>query len=347
MVRPSRAHQTTTPNRWAHRAHGKPATAARATCESDRDGRLGSHINIRPPPPCQWQLSNEMLLRRASSPLLRYASACAAEHGQCFGAVVVPTPPAAPRQGTMCRVSSEGDLVAAPVPVVRAARKEEGRWHGVATQISAVSSAYISVEEEEEEEVELGAAVAMRRLLTSTGLDAAAGREGAANSLALVEDVVGGGGGGRKVCGGGGQGGDSDSRRAADAYYRRMIRADPDNSLLLGNYARFLKEVEGDVARAQEYCERAIVANPGDGEALALYAGLVWETSRDADRADAYYTRAVQAAPDDCYVLGSYAGFLWDAEEDDEHDGHDGDQQQQLPPFPGASAQPPSITAAS
>ncbi|KAG8094735.1 hypothetical protein GUJ93_ZPchr0012g21935 [Zizania palustris] len=126
-----------------------------------------------------------------------------------------------------------------------------------------------------------------------------------------------------------------------------MIHADPVNSLLLGNYARFLKDVEGDVARAQESCERAIVANPGDGGALALYAGLVWETSRDADRADAYYTRAVQAAPDDCYVLGSYGSFLWDAEEDDEHDGHDGDHQQQLPPFPGAAAQPPSITAAS
>jgi tetratricopeptide (TPR) repeat protein len=141
-----------------------------------------------------------------------------------------------------------------------------------------------------------GAAVPLRRFLMSTGLDAdmRRGREGDAASVAVVEEGVGGGGGGRKVCNGGG-----DGRRDANAYYRRMIQADPANPLLLGNYARFLKEVEGDAARAQEYWERAIVANPGDGDALALYAGLVWETTRDADRADAYFTRAVHAAPDD------------------------------------------------
>lgn len=157
------------------------------------------------------------------------------------------------------------------------------------------------------------------------------------------------GGGRGRVCGGwqGGRGGDGDGdgreRGATDAHYRRMIRANPGNSLPLGNYARFLKEVQGDAARAQEYCERAIVANPGDGDALAMYAGLVWETSRDAERADAYYSCAVQAAPDDCYVLGSYAGFLWDAEEED--DLNDG-QPAASPPFYGA-AQPSSIRAAS
>lgn len=292
-----------------------------------------------------------MLLRSASSPLLNYPCTArvpaAAEHGG--GGVghlaVVPVSSAGqpPRKGALCRALSEGDLLAAPLPAVRA-RKDDGHV------LSASSSASISLEEDEEEEVEkeeeedvLGAAVPLRRLLTSTGLDAAAGREAAA--LALVEGVGGGGGGGR-VCGGGqgGSRGDGDSRGAADAHYRRMIQADPGNSLLLGNYARFLKEVEGDVVRAQEYCERAIVANPGYGDALALYAGLVWETSRDADRADAYFSRAVQAAPDDCYVLGSYAGFLWDAEEDDE-DG-DNDEPTPTPPFLGA-AQPPSVRAAS
>lgn len=125
-----------------------------------------------------------------------------------------------------------------------------------------------------------------------------------------------------------------------------MIRANPGNSLPLGNYARYLKEVAGDSAKAQELCERAIVTNPGDGDALALYAGLVWETTGDASRADAYYSRAVQAAPDDCYVLGSYAGFLWDAEEeeDDIDDGHP--LPAATPPFFGA-VQPPSIRAAS
>jgi hypothetical protein len=71
-----------------------------------------------------------------------------------------------------------------------------------------------------------------------------------------------------------------------------MIHADPANSLLLGNYARFLRDVEADAARAQEYCERAILANPADADALALYAGLVLDTTVDAARADDYYGRA-------------------------------------------------------
>ncbi|XP_066369415.1 uncharacterized protein [Miscanthus floridulus] len=301
-----------------------------------------------------------MLLRSASSPLLncvRAPAAAVVEHLAVVSPLLSPAVAAAPRQGAvLCRAMSEGDLAAPLVP-----RKDEG--HGRALprlSASSSSSTSISLEEDDsegqEEDEETVVAVAadvslpLRRLLTSTGLDvsAAAARETLA---ALVEQGVGGGSGGgngKALGSSGGQGGVGDSgdnRAATDTHYRQMIEADPGNSLLLVNYARFLKEVEGDAARAQEYCERAILASPGDAEALSLYAGLVWETSRDAGRADDYYSRAVQAAPDDCYVLGSYAGFLWDAEEDDEEN----DNSEPLPPpslFQGA-VQHPSITAAS
>lgn len=286
-----------------------------------------------------------MLLRSASSPLLnaaRVPAAATGEHvvGHGHLAVASPARHQGPRQGALCRALSEADLLA---PVTLPAAR------------STAASAFLEEDEEgaqEEDEDGVGvAAVPLRRLLTSTGLDAAGEEQeaGAGGALALLEGVGGGGGRGR-VCGGwqGGRGGDGDGdghdRGATDAHYRRMIRANPGNSLPLGNYARFLKEVQGDATRAQEYCERAIVANPGDGDALAMYAGLVWETSRDAERADAYYSRAVQAAPDDCYVLGSYAGFLWDAEEED--DLNDGQTTAATPPFFGA-AQPSSIRAAS
>lgn len=70
--------------------------------------------------------------------------------------------------------------------------------------------------------------------------------------------LVGGGvyGGGGKICGGGGRGGGSDdgdgdgrsdswdsNNYGTDVYYQKMIEANPGNPLLLGNYARFLKEV--------------------------------------------------------------------------------------------------------
>ncbi|KAL6602962.1 hypothetical protein ACP70R_043323 [Stipagrostis hirtigluma subsp. patula] len=288
-----------------------------------------------------------MLLRSASSPLPSRARAPA---GAGHLAVVSPwTAVASPRQGTaLCRATSEGGIMAEQLArAARSKRNDNGHGGAPSPWMFVSPSASIIVDEEEEEEGEedvvAEVAVPLRRLLTSTGLgvDVVAAPE-AADVTTLVEEGVGGGGGGRKARGGGGQDGDGggDSRAAADAHYRRMIEADPGNSLLLGNYARFLAQVVGHAARAQEFYERAILADPGDAEALALYAGLVWETSGDARRADAYYGRAVQAAPNDCYVLASYAGFLWDAEEDDE------DELPPPAPFLGA-AQPLPITAAS
>ncbi|XP_061340100.1 uncharacterized protein LOC133286671 [Gastrolobium bilobum] len=107
-------------------------------------------------------------------------------------------------------------------------------------------------------------------------------------------------------------------RDRMDSYYQNMIEANPSDALLLGNYAKFLKEVRGDYPKAEEYLERAILANPGDGHILSLYADLIWQTRKNADRAEGYFDQAIKSAPDDCYVLASYAKFLWDAEEDEE-----------------------------
>ncbi|XP_038898606.1 uncharacterized protein LOC120086170 [Benincasa hispida] len=147
--------------------------------------------------------------------------------------------------------------------------------------------------------------------------------------------VVGGGMGndGGRVCGGGrgsdGGGGGDNGRsgfnnhhgsNSTDAYYQKMIEANPNNALLLGNYAKFLKEVHGDFSKAEEFCGRAILADPNDASVLSLYADLIWRTQRDAQRAEAYFDQAVKSSPDDCYLLASYARFLWDTDVDEEDD---------------------------
>ncbi|KAG5594165.1 hypothetical protein H5410_035397 [Solanum commersonii] len=120
------------------------------------------------------------------------------------------------------------------------------------------------------------------------------------------------------VVDGGGSGRDDSSEFSVDLYYTKMIQANPGNSLLLGNYARFLKEVSGNLVKAEEYCERAMLANPSDGNVLSFYADLIWRTHKDVPRANNYFDKAVKVAPNDCYVLASYAHFLWDVEDVEE-----------------------------
>ncbi|OAY47166.1 uncharacterized protein LOC110617219 [Manihot esculenta] len=174
----------------------------------------------------------------------------------------------------------------------------------------------------------------------------------------LLGLLVGGGigSGGGKICGGGGGGSDNgdggnsgfwDSNSGndrTDVYYQKMIEANPGNSLLLSNYAKFLKEVRADFVKAEEYCGRAILENPNDGNVLSMYADLIWQRHRDASRAEAYFDQAVKAAPDDCFVLASYARFLWDTEEDEGHEGEEMSESSPPTLFHGKS---PPLAAAS
>ncbi|KAM7251686.1 hypothetical protein ACFE04_023569 [Oxalis oulophora] len=130
-----------------------------------------------------------------------------------------------------------------------------------------------------------------------------------------------GGGGGRccNNCDRGDDGGNSDQgREDIDSYYKKMLREFPNDGLLLANYARHLKNVHGDLVKAEEYCERAILAKERDGDVLSMYGDLVWDNHKDISRAQSYFEQAVQWAPNDCYLLASYARFLMDVGDKDE-----------------------------
>ncbi|KAG6665364.1 uncharacterized protein LOC122301123 [Carya illinoinensis] len=201
-------------------------------------------------------------------------------------------------------------------------------------------------EEEEEQELKpylVSSVSSVQRLFSSSGLgESVVDNEVCAvgKKDSVMQTLVAGGGvgsDGGRICGGGGRrgsnGGDGSDdgwsgsfesnnhgSENTDVYYQKMIEANPGNALLLGNYAKFLKEVRGDLNKAEEYCGRAILANPSDGNALSLYADLIWKINKDADRAETYFHQAVKTAPEDCYVLASYARFLWDAEEEEDEE---------------------------
>ncbi|XP_042947541.1 uncharacterized protein LOC122280630 [Carya illinoinensis] len=148
--------------------------------------------------------------------------------------------------------------------------------------------------------------------------------------------------GGKKSCGGDGDNGigNREERSRIGAYYLEMLKSNPEDSLLLRNYGKYLHEVENDTGRAEEYYGRAILASPGDGELLSLYGNLIWETQKDVDRAKSYFDQAVHASPDDCMVLGSYANFMWEAEEEEEEE----EENEESKKRDGAS--PPVLVAA-
>lgn len=161
-------------------------------------------------------------------------------------------------QKKMARALSETDLISMRSPAPPSRKCMCMCMHGL---LSA-----IPVGKEDDEEEEDGKVRQKNRclVLSNSGLRAeeAQGCEVSEEEVqrSVAETMVGGDGGGdgRRICGGGsgGGGGDGDGdgngfehwdpnqgSESTDLYYQKMIEANPGNSLLLGNYARFLKEV--------------------------------------------------------------------------------------------------------
>lgn len=93
--------------------------------------------------------------------------------------------------------------------------------------------------------------------------------------------------------------------------YQQAISADPDNPLLLSNYAQFLHLVAHDHDRAEEYFQRAIKLDPSDGEIIGKYAHFLWLARADISSAEEAFLDAIAADPANPFHAGSYAHFLW------------------------------------
>ncbi|KAL5710389.1 hypothetical protein ACHQM5_020955 [Ranunculus cassubicifolius] len=93
--------------------------------------------------------------------------------------------------------------------------------------------------------------------------------------------------------------------------YQEAISNEPNNPLLLSNYAQFLYLVVHDHDRAEEYFKRASQAKPSDSEALSKYASFLWMAKKDMDAAEETYLEAIEADPGNAFHAANYAHFLW------------------------------------
>ncbi|TYJ31227.1 hypothetical protein E1A91_A06G184100v1 [Gossypium mustelinum] len=96
-----------------------------------------------------------------------------------------------------------------------------------------------------------------------------------------------------------------------DLVYQMRIAEEPNNALLLTNYAQFLHLVVNDYDRAEECFKRAIEVEPQDAEALGLYADFLWQVRNNEWEAEEMYIQAAEADTKNPFQASKYANFLW------------------------------------
>ncbi|CAN4098754.1 unnamed protein product [Withania somnifera] len=93
--------------------------------------------------------------------------------------------------------------------------------------------------------------------------------------------------------------------------YQMVLNQEPENTLLLSNYAQFLFLVAQDYDRAEEYFRKAAEVEPKDAEALNKYANFLWQVRKDLWAAEETFNQAIAAEPSNTFYAANYANFLW------------------------------------
>ncbi|KAF0927466.1 hypothetical protein E2562_033544 [Oryza meyeriana var. granulata] len=93
--------------------------------------------------------------------------------------------------------------------------------------------------------------------------------------------------------------------------YELAVSEEPNNPLILANFAQFLYLVQNDHDRAEQYFQRAVRAEPADAEALSRYATFLWKARNDLAAAEETYQEAITADPGNAHHAAAYAHFLW------------------------------------
>ncbi|KAG4185809.1 hypothetical protein ERO13_A08G002200v2 [Gossypium hirsutum] len=96
-----------------------------------------------------------------------------------------------------------------------------------------------------------------------------------------------------------------------ELVYKKGLSQEPNNPLLLANYAQFLYLVVHDYDRAEELFKKAIQMEPVDAEAHNKYAIFLWKAKKDMWAAEENFLEAIEVDPNNSYYPASYANFLW------------------------------------
>lgn len=110
---------------------------------------------------------------------------------------------------------------------------------------------------------------------------------------------------------------DTEDYLKTELVYQRALLTEPDNPLLLANYAQFLYLFAHDHKRAEVYFKKASEIEPKDAETLSKYASFLWHAKNDLWAAEETFLEAISADPTNSFYAASYAHFLWSNGADD------------------------------
>ncbi|KAG6494137.1 uncharacterized protein LOC122002699 [Zingiber officinale] len=96
-----------------------------------------------------------------------------------------------------------------------------------------------------------------------------------------------------------------------EMMYEQALSQDPNNALLLSNFAQFLFLVLRQHDRAEESFLKAMKVAPGDAETLSRYATFLWVARKDLSAAEETFLGAIEAEPENTVHRANYAHFLW------------------------------------
>ncbi|KAG6493946.1 uncharacterized protein LOC122002515 [Zingiber officinale] len=96
-----------------------------------------------------------------------------------------------------------------------------------------------------------------------------------------------------------------------ELMYQEALSEEPENPLLLANFAQFVYLVRRDLDRAEHYFKRAASSKPADADALSRYASFLWLAKKDLEAAEETYLEAISADPSNTFHAANYAHFLW------------------------------------
>ena len=104
---------------------------------------------------------------------------------------------------------------------------------------------------------------------------------------------------------------DNASYTRTELLYKIGLAQEPNNALLLANYAQFLYLVSQDYDRAEKCFKKAMDSGEVDAEAYSKYAIFQWKVRKDLWAAEENFLEAISADPTNSFYAASYANFLW------------------------------------